>query len=150
ALVAIEDAQWDVYARAESLNTVRIVVRGIVCIPPGEGWIGRAIRNRQFVIGLRLLDGFKRCLQVGTRRQRRLAEAVERIERVGEIEDPGHVELIQRRAIIHKLQQLNLGSTKVYDGRLQFRFVLHAQQLDAVEIDLRNVAGPEPGAADLD
>ena len=102
------------------------------------------------MIGLRLLDGFERRLQVRTRGQRRLAEVVEGIERVGEIEHSGHVELIQRRAIVQELQQLNLGGTTVYDGRLQLRLVLHAQELDAVKVDLGNIAGPEPRAADLD
>ena len=104
----------------------------------------------QLVIGLGLLHGFKRRLQVGTRGQRRLAEAVERIERIGEIEDPGHVELVQRRAIVQELQQLDLGRAQVNDRRLQLRFVLHAQQLDAIEVDLGDVAGLEPRAADLD
>ena len=35
-------------------------------------------------------------------------------------------------------------------GGLNFRLVLHAQQLDAVEIDLRDISGPEAVAADLD
>ena len=71
-------------------------------------------------------------------------------KRVGEIEGAGHVELVHGRAVVEQLQELNLGGAQVDDGRLQLRFVLHAQQLDAVEIDLRDVAGVKPVAADGD
>ena len=42
--------------------------------------------------------------------------------------------------VVGQLQQLNLGGAKVDDGRLYLRFVLHAKQFDAVEIDLGNIA----------
>jgi hypothetical protein len=39
---------------------------------------------------------------------------------------------------------------QVDDGRLNLRLVLHPQQLDAVEVDLGDVAGLEAVAADVD
>ena len=52
--------------------------------------------------------------------------------------------------VVQKLQQLNLGGAQVDDGRLQLGLILHAQQLDAVEVNLRNVAGLEAVTADVD
>ena len=63
-------------------------------------------------------------------------------KRIGKIEGPVDVELLHRRAVVQQLQQLNLGRAQIDDGRLEFRLVLHAQQLDAVEIDLRQCRRP--------
>jgi hypothetical protein len=63
---------------------------------------------------------------------------------------PDHIELLDRRAVVEKLQKLNLGGAQVDDGGLNLRLVLHAQQLDAVQVDLGDVAGVEAVAADLD
>jgi hypothetical protein len=38
------------------------------------------------------------------------------------------------------LQELNFGGAQVDDRRFDLRLVLHAQQLDAIEVDLRQVA----------
>ena len=52
--------------------------------------------------------------------------------------------------VVQQLQQLDLGRAQVDDGCLQLRLILHAQQLDAIQVDLRNVAGLEAIAADVD
>ncbi len=102
------------------------------------------------MVGLRLLDGFQRGLQVGPRAQRDLAKVVERLKGVGKIEGSGHVELLHRGAVVEQLQQLNFCRAQVDDRRLQLGLVLHALELDAVEIDLGNVAGIQTVAADGD
>jgi hypothetical protein len=48
------------------------------------------------------------------------------------------------------LQKLNLGGAQVDNGVLNLHFILDAQQLDAVQIDLRDVAGAKTIAADGD
>ena len=45
---------------------------------------------------------------------------------------------------------MNLFGPQVHDRGFDFRFILHAQQFDAVEIDLRNISGAESVAADID
>jgi hypothetical protein len=49
-----------------------------------------------------------------------------------------------------QLQQLNLRRAQIDQRRLQFRLILHALQLDAVQIDLGDIAGMKAVAADLD
>ena len=83
------------------------------------------------------------ALQVGTRIERCLVKVVERLQVVGEIERPGYIELIDRRAVVQQLQQLDLCRAQVDDRRLDLRLILHAQQFDAVQIDLCQVAGLE-------
>ena len=61
-----------------------------------------------------------------------------------------HIELIHRSAVVQHLQKLDFGGAQVDDRRFDLRFVLHAQQLDAIEVDLRDVAGLEAGAANVD
>ena len=46
---------------------------------------------------------------------------------------------------IEQLQELNLGGAQIDDGCLNLRFVLHAEQFDAVEVDLRQCRRLESG-----
>ncbi len=59
---------------------------------------------------------------------------------------PCHVELVDRSPVIEQLQQLDLGGAQIDDGCLDLRLVLHAQQLDAVKIDLRKIADARSGS----
>ena len=103
------------------------------------------------MVGLRLLNRFQRRLQVGPVVEGDLAESRPAAESiVGKIERPGYVELLNRSAVVQQLQQLDLGRAQIDDRCLHFRFILHAQQLDAIQIDLRNVAGLEAITADVD
>ncbi len=70
------------------------------------------------MVGLGLLDGLKRGAQIGPRIEGDLAEIVERLERVGKVEWAGHVELLDRGAVVEQLQELDLGGAQVDDGRL--------------------------------
>ena len=117
--------------------------------PPNVGSV-EPFAIGQLVIGCRLLNGLERRLQIGTVGEGDLVEIVERLQRVREIEGAGNVELFDRRAIVQQLQELNLGGAQVDDRRLQLRLVLHAQQLDAIEINLRDVARFQTVAADGD
>ena len=71
-----------------------------------------------------------------------LAEVVERLQGIGKVKRSGYVELLDRRAVVQQLQQLNLGGAQIHDRCLQLRFVLHAQQLDAIEVDLGDIPMP--------
>ena len=60
------------------------------------------------MIGVRLLDGLQRGAQIGPRVEGDLAEIVERLQIVGEVEGAGHIELLDRRAVVEQLQKLDL------------------------------------------
>jgi len=51
--------------------------------------------------------------------------------------------------VIQKLRELSIGGAQVKNRRFDLRLVLHSQQLDAIEVDLSQVARLEAGAADL-
>jgi hypothetical protein len=85
-------------------------------------------------------ERFESGAQIGPRIEGGLAEIFMRLQIAGEIEFTGHIEMLGGRVVVGQLQQLNLGGAKVDDGRLYLRFVLHAKQFDAVEIDLGNIA----------
>ena len=102
------------------------------------------------MIGLGLQDGLQGSSQVWPLVEGWLAKVLQRLEVVGEVEGADHVELLHRRAVVEQLQQMDLGGAQVHDGRLDLRFVLHTQQLDAIEIDLGDVSGAEAVPADLD
>ena len=150
ALVAVEDAQRNAHADAESLYAIRIVIRGVVRIPRAVSRIGRTVGDSQLVVGLGLLDRLQRGLQVGPSMPAPISIVVQRLQGIVEIERARHVELIHRRAVVQHLQQLNFGGAQVDDRCFDLRLVLHAQQFDAVQIDLRDIAGSEAVAADLD
>jgi len=82
--------------------------------------------------------------------ERDLAEIFERHQGFREIEWPVYIELLNRCAVIEQLQELNLGGSEVDQSGLNLRLILDPQQLDAVEIDLGDVAGIESVSADLD
>lgn len=67
AVVFVRDAQRDAYVDAERLYAVRIIVRGGVRVPGGEGRIGRIVGHSRLMIGLESFDRLQRGLQVGTR-----------------------------------------------------------------------------------
>ena len=92
---------------------------------------------------LGLLNRLQRRLQVRPRSQRRIAIGVQRLQIIAEIEWTCHVELVDRRAVVEQLQELNLGGAQIYDRGFNLRLVLHAQQFDAVQIDLADGAGLE-------
>ena len=55
ALVPIEDTQRNAHADADSFRAIGIIRRGVIRKPCGISRIGRAVRDRQFVVGVRLL-----------------------------------------------------------------------------------------------
>src|ERR1019366_763409 len=88
--------------------------------------------------------------QVGASVERDLAEIVEGLDLFGKFVGAGDVELFDGRAIVEQGEHLNLGSAQADFGGLQVGLVLHALQLEAVEIDLGNVSGVEALAADFE
>jgi hypothetical protein len=61
----------------------------------------------------------------------------------------GHVELLNRSAVVKQRTQLNLRGAQVDESGLQVGLILHALQFQPVEIDLCNVAGAETISTDL-
>ena len=100
ALVAIEDAQRNANAGAHGLNRVGIVVRRVIGVPAGKGWIGRSVGFGKLVVRLRLLNRLHRCLKIRTGGKRSLAKFVERFQISRKIESAGKVELLHRRSVI--------------------------------------------------
>src|SRR5260370_36130265 len=64
ALITIKNAERYADTYTERLVGKRVVERGIIRIPRGERRIGRAISDRKWGVGLRLVDGLRRGLQV--------------------------------------------------------------------------------------
>ena len=54
---------------------------------------------------------------------------------------PAHVQLLDRRAIVEQHLKLDLGGAQVDQGGLHVGFELDALQLQAVEVDLCDIAG---------
>jgi hypothetical protein len=76
-------------------------------------------------------------------------EVVERAEISGKIEETIHVELVDGSSVVKELEKLNLLRTQIDDGIFDFRFILDAEEFDAVKVDLREIAIFEPGSADV-
>ena len=87
-------------------------------------------------------------LQIRPRGQRHVVELFQGHQIVGEIERPGDVEPLHRRAVVEQRQQRDLGGPQIHLRGLQVGFVLDALQLDAVQIHPRDVAGLKTVAAD--
>ena len=102
------------------------------------------------MIGLRLVDGFNGCLQIRPRVHRNFAKLVTGRKPVAEIIWLGNVELFKRSSIIQQSEQLNFGGAEIDLSSLQVGFVLHALQLQPVEIDLRYISSMEAISADLE
>ena len=98
----------------------------------------------------RLLNGLERGLQVGPGVECDLAIVVERLQVVAEVEEPVTSNWSTGVRSSSSCRSWIFGGAQVDDGCFDLRLVLHAQQLDAVEIDLGQVAGVEAVAADLD
>ena len=122
---------------------------GHAYVAPNDGSVD--VRDGEPVVGLRLVDALHRRPQIRAVLQRRLADLFERRRRRRKVVRSVDVELFDRRhAIVHQRQQLDLRRSDVHQRGLQVRLELHALQLDTTEIDLRDVAGLEPIAADRD
>ena len=150
ALVAVEYSQRDLDADPKRLVRIRIVSRRVVGVPAAPRRVGRAVRNRQLVVDFRFLNLLQRRLQVRTPCQRKTMKVIQRRQLRRPIEIPGDVEVVHRRPVIQQLQQLDLRRPQVHYRRLLLGLILHPQQLDAVEINLRNVAVLVALLADLD
>jgi hypothetical protein len=59
------------------------------------------------------------------------------------IEIAGDVELIHRCAVVQQLEQQNLRCPQIDDSGLNFGLILHPQKLNAIQVDLGEVAGLE-------
>ena len=66
-----------------------------------------------------------------------------------EFECPGHVEPLDRRAVVKEHQELDFGGAQIDQRGFEVGFKLNALQLDAVQIHLRDIAGPEARAIDF-
>ncbi len=102
------------------------------------------------MIGFRLLDCLERRLQVRPCCHCGIQVILQRIQRIAEVKWAGYVKRVYRRTVVAHLQKLNLCSVQVHGRRLDLRLVLHALQLDAIEIDLCDVARLEAVLAYLD
>src|SRR5262249_53665039 len=89
ALIAIEEPDRNVDAEPDVDRDWRSAA-GV----HGEGRVGRAIGNREPVIGLRLIHRRHRCQEVRAIRQREIVQLVERAGRLGEVEYSGDIELL--------------------------------------------------------
>ncbi len=114
----------------------------------GEGGIGGTVGDGQLVIDPGLVDGLRGGLQIGAGIHRQVAKLVQRHDPVGEVEGAGDVELVHRRALVQQLQQLDLGGAQVDLRRLVVGFVLHALQLQALQVQLGDIAGGQAIAGD--
>ena len=112
-----------------------------------KGWIGRTVGLGQSMVGLRLVHGLRCDFQVGTRVQRNFAEFLQRQDLVVEVEVSGDIELLNRRAVIQKHEQLDFRGAQIDLRGLQIGLVLHPLQFQSVEIDLRDVASLQTIAA---
>src|SRR5208337_4315976 len=92
ALIAVEDSQRDAHVEAERLLIVWIVEGWIVGIPGAESWISRPVGVGKFMVGNRLLNGLKRRPQIGPVIKCYLAESLQRLQLLREIEWTDHVE----------------------------------------------------------
>src|SRR5262249_2984013 len=80
--------------------------------------------------------------------ERRLTQFVERSCRRDEVVWARDVELLdRRRLIVEQPEELDLRGSQVHLGGLNVGFVVHALELQAVEIELCDVAGLESRAA---
>ena len=78
--------------------------------------------------------------------QRDVPEFLERPQLFAEIEPPGDVELLDRRAVVHKHQKLDLGRPQIHRRGFEVGFELNPLQFQAVQIHLGDVAGLEARA----
>src|SRR5215469_15354296 len=79
ALISIKNAKGDAHTGADCLMGVWIIERGVVGIPPREGWIGRAVRDSKLVVRVRLLNRLECCLQIGAVIESDLTKCVQRL-----------------------------------------------------------------------
>ena len=63
-------------------------------IPAAVSRIGRPVRDRQLMVGLRLFDPLDGGAQVGARIQRRLLEVGQRLQVAGEVERPNNIDCL--------------------------------------------------------
>jgi hypothetical protein len=149
ALVAIEEAQGYREAEAERLVGIGIVEGRIVGVPGGESGVGRSVGLGKFVVGGGLLLSLEGGAEVGTSVESGFADVFKRDELIDEVEGAVDVELLDGGVVVKELEELNLGGAEVDEGVLDLGLVLDAEEFDAVEVDLGDVAGVEAVTADL-
>jgi hypothetical protein len=90
-----------------------------------------------------------RGLQVRTGGESGVAVLLQRHELFLKVVLSVYIELIDRRAVVQQLEQLNLAGAQVDEGGFEIGFKLRALQLQTVQIHLRQVAGAEPFSIDV-
>src|SRR4029077_2202364 len=113
-LITVEDSERDADTGADGIEGVWVIPRAIVRIPDAEGWIGRAVCNREVVIDFRQFPRLHGLLQIRPHGQRDIPEILERHEWLDEIIVSGNIELLDGRAIVQQRQQLDLARPQVY------------------------------------
>ena len=101
------------------------------------------------MFGLRLVHGLHGGLQIGAAVEGGGAHLVERGELFLKVVDAGDVVLIHRGALVEQHQKSDLGGAQADQRGFQVALILHALQLQAVQVNLRDVSGGKAGAADL-
>ena len=109
--------------------------------PDAEGRVRRAVRHGEPVIGIGLLDGRHGCAQVGALVKRDFVEMLQRVDILFEIETAVDIELVDRRALVEQGQKGDLRGAEICQRGLIIGLVLHALQMDALHVHLRDIAG---------
>ena len=108
-----------------------------------------AFASASFWATLRLIDGLHGGLEVRPCLERDSAKLRKGRNLLGKVKGPRHVELFDRRPVIQQHQKLDLRRAQVDRGGLHVRFILDALQLQAVQVDARDIPCLESFAAHL-